>query len=739
MKRLFTALLSLVAIVAMAQPPSVTATVSGQVTYSETQQPAAGYILKVMMYSYDSTGTAMFSEVYTDENGHYSVTGTIESSEGVIEVSTSTCNGSIETQSFTVSQNAPNVFNADFIVCNELNCMAEFSYFSTGALTYQFINQSLGGDDLSFIWSFGDGTMSFEENPIKTYEESGVYLVILTIYSPDSSCYSNAQMYIATGTEFCKAGFFWETDTTSNLTLHYKDLSYGNPSFWHWDFGDGTYSTEQNPVHNYAAEGFYIVCLTISNDDSTCYSYFCENVIVGTNTACIAQFTYYPESFEDPTALRFADLSYGEFTDWHWDFGDGTESFEQDPLHYFPGPGIYKVCLTASGPECQSTWCEQVSVLDSISGCSNYFTYKSIGNSVQFFGTQLNNLPSEYYWEFGDGNSATGASVVHTYSQSGIYFVSLKTVDETGCVGISGQSVVVGDTMMFNQVYGQVFKGNFPLTSGFVMIFSVESDTNYYPYFDLALVDQMGVYVFPTVPNGNYNLLAIPTDGSNYLPTYYQSTLFWQEATSINSAQNGSPLNIQLQTVQGNATQGICNINGKINQGNIRNSFIGQIIVYLTDSDHKILQFTRVNDNGEFSFNNLTYGTYYIKPELAGVYSDYQQVVLSGENTQVSVTLTFTGNSILGEPDKSSLLTDVSVYPNPAQETTRIAWSSTKSKSVSITICDLSGRSLITQSQLLHSGQSGIDLSLGTLQKGVYLMRIRFDDGSEVSKKIVKN
>ena len=47
----------------------------------------------------------------------------------------------------------------------------------------------------------------------------------------------------------------------------FKDQSVGKINKWHWDFGDGTTSTEQNPVHRYKKPGKYIVVLNIEGPD----------------------------------------------------------------------------------------------------------------------------------------------------------------------------------------------------------------------------------------------------------------------------------------------------------------------------------------------------------------------------------------------------------------------------------------------------------------------------------------
>lgn len=56
----------------------------------------------------------------------------------------------------------------------------------------------------------------------------------------------------------------WPT-TTCNGVSAFTDLSIHVPTNWHWSFGDGTTSDEQNPVHTYASFGQFTVTLTASN------------------------------------------------------------------------------------------------------------------------------------------------------------------------------------------------------------------------------------------------------------------------------------------------------------------------------------------------------------------------------------------------------------------------------------------------------------------------------------------
>ena len=51
-----------------------------------------------------------------------------------------------------------------------------------------------------------------------------------------------------------------------------------------------------------------------------------------------------------PLTVNFTDQSTGSITSWTWNFGNGTTSNDQNPVHTYTEPGNYTVTLTATGP-----------------------------------------------------------------------------------------------------------------------------------------------------------------------------------------------------------------------------------------------------------------------------------------------------------------------------------------------------------------------------------------------------
>ncbi len=59
----------------------------------------------------------------------------------------------------------------------------------------------------------------------------------------------------------------FEVVDINRRTVAFTDQSVGNITSWLWDFGDGTTSTEQHPVHTYKERGQYVVILDVEGPE----------------------------------------------------------------------------------------------------------------------------------------------------------------------------------------------------------------------------------------------------------------------------------------------------------------------------------------------------------------------------------------------------------------------------------------------------------------------------------------
>jgi PKD repeat protein len=122
----------------------------------------------------------------------------------------------------------------------------------------------------------------------------------------------------------------------------------GTIASWDWNFGDEATSTEQNPMHTYDAVGTYTVTLIVTDDDGNASEPFTMDIEV-TNVPPSADFTYEPMvNLTVNMTITFTDVSIegdANITTWFWDFGDGTNSTEQNPEHMYTAVGDYAVTL----------------------------------------------------------------------------------------------------------------------------------------------------------------------------------------------------------------------------------------------------------------------------------------------------------------------------------------------------------------------------------------------------------
>jgi PKD repeat protein len=126
-------------------------------------------------------------------------------------------------------------------------------------LLVRFTDLSTNGPT-SWDWDFGDGATSTARNPEHEFAAPGQYEVKLTATNAAGPATARR---IVTATQTDGANFSGAPASgTVPLTVHFTDLSAGEPVMWGWQFGDGATDVARNPEHRYSAPGRYAVSLT---------------------------------------------------------------------------------------------------------------------------------------------------------------------------------------------------------------------------------------------------------------------------------------------------------------------------------------------------------------------------------------------------------------------------------------------------------------------------------------------
>ncbi|MDQ3017385.1 MAG: PKD domain-containing protein, partial [Bacteroidota bacterium] len=324
----------------------------------------------------------------------------------------------------------------------QAQCHAAFEWeIVPNTLQVHFINHSTSEHDItSNQWTFGDGGTSDGVNPTHTYAAPGTYNVCLIIMD-NFGCASDVchQVTVSQVVPECHAAFVFDQIGTT-LEVEFADQSTSNHDIisWHWNFGDGQMSEMHNPHHTYAHTGTYNVCLIIT-DNAGCSSDICHVVHVESGQGeCHADFEW--DQVGTSLEVHFFDTSDDDpdIVSWHWNFGDGHTSEEQNPTHTFATYGTHAVCLIVTNEfGCVSDICWEVEIEGTPQGCHAAFEWQQFENTTEIH--FINHSTSEHdiiswHWTFGDGTDSNDPSPNHNYAHSGTYVVCLRIEDNTGCV-----------------------------------------------------------------------------------------------------------------------------------------------------------------------------------------------------------------------------------------------------------------------------------------------------------------
>jgi len=307
---------------------------------------------------------------------------------------------------------------------------------------------------------------------------------------------------------------FSSLDTEGCFLPH--EVIFSNDSYnamtFEWDFGDGTTSTEESPVHIYTEEGTYTVTLSVDggacgsdeityvdfitiNPEDDCIFTLPPDGELGTKTACTgtifdsggpgadysagnnSQVTIAPLGAAT-VDLNFISFDVEDFPDascgWDWlELYDGEDEFA--PLiDRYCNANLPPATVTSSGGAITIVFHSDSYVQEAgfeIEWSCNppddvpytdFFANSEITCSGTVYFTDIStNIPIEWSWDFGDGETSTEQHPIHTYDAEGVYSVTLtatnlvgdSTLTKVEYVNVSFPEApeVVGDTNCVDQ------------------------------------------------------------------------------------------------------------------------------------------------------------------------------------------------------------------------------------------------------------------------------------------------
>jgi gliding motility-associated-like protein len=318
-------------------------------------------------------------------------------------------------------------------------------------MTVTFTNTSLGGND-AYFWDFGDGstltsnTLSSVQHTYNTGVLDTFYVKLVAVNSCGSDSITYALYVSPNNIHLLFAINGPQHYGCAPHTVAFVNNTSGAISF-NWNFGDGNTTTTSANVdtvyHTYLNPGNYTVTLHASNNCTDTSTTDFITVFAKPTAAFIAD-TYIACQ---GNLVNFTNQSTGS-SSYAWDFGDGTSSTLVNPTHAYALPGLYTVQLTAistnvPGNVCTDIKQQQVQVVSTLPGSFTISTINSACAPATITFVNQNRPSVTSIWDFGDGSTGTGDSVIHTYNNVGTYTASLTVIVPGTCTYITSRVVSV--------------------------------------------------------------------------------------------------------------------------------------------------------------------------------------------------------------------------------------------------------------------------------------------------------
>jgi PKD repeat protein len=323
-----------------------------------------------------------------------------------------------------------------------------FSIFNYKSRWVGFGTESVGSNIYQVEFPnncFSETEYSTEIEPEILVSESGTHIVSLTSRGLNGE-YSYANKTITVSNLLSSDVSFVNQNICSNNDVNFMSTNTsGDIISYKWDFGDLSSSIEANPSHQYAGANQYEVNLIVTASNG------CNNSVQKTLSIYdkpLSSFTLPSGQICTNNEFTFINTTSDQFDGnlfYEW-LVDGVPSSTNRDLKYtFGVAGDKTIKLRVGIPGCID---ESIQVISNIQeGPTSDFSVSGHceAETVSFTNSSTGNI-SGYQWNFGDGHTTTGLNPFYTYSEKGIYLVTLNASGTNGCVGTSAKTITIYST-----------------------------------------------------------------------------------------------------------------------------------------------------------------------------------------------------------------------------------------------------------------------------------------------------
>lgn len=411
--------------------------------------------------------------------------------------------------------------------------------------------------------------------------------------------------------------------------------------------------------------------------------------------------------------------SISEPIEYLWDFGDGTTSELESPVHEYSETGVYTICLTVTAPDednnsvCTSTWCDSlyadegtfVVITDDIYGCTdpeaiNYNPWATVDNGSCIY-----------------DNDSTGTDIFGCTDPLALNYNPLATIDDGSCY-------YDNDSTIFD-IYGCTD----PMAINYNPFATIDDGSCYY------VNDSLDIYGCTDPMAINYNPFATIDDGT---------CIYISDSTDVFGCTDSSALNYNpLATIDDGSCFYFCDStfayfdvfdvdeeSGVITV--VSNPFSNlPIVSYMWDFGDGATstdQFpTHVYEEEGYYLLCLTITTDFAP--MGNFYCTSTFCDTIGISLMQFVSNGFTLNVIsegaTSITEQEKVIKDINVYPNPANSVLNISYMTEGSEEINATIYDLSGRAINTWMIQSNSGTNLETIAIDDLKNGLYQIELR--------------